>query len=236
MRRPPKLITFDIDGTLLKSLGPKGNAAHHEAVNSAVHATFGIHVKVVDVPYAGSTDMAIMRRMCVFAGVPSSIIDKHLSSALDDAASRIHSLIDPKTDYSHLVLPGVVPVLDGLKSRGVALALATGNIEKIAWSKLSAAGIHHYFASGGFGNDAEERQHIVQKAIERSGGYKIEDVVHVGDALADVAVSRQIGVDSVGVLTGVFTREQLEAEQPLAVLNNLSDSETFFSILGFSKQ
>lgn len=233
-RRPPRLVTFDIDGTLLKSIGPHGNAAHHQAVNEAVQKTFEIDVKVVDVRYAGSTDMAIMRSMCNRGGVPSSIIDKKLSAALEYAASRIDTLLDPNADLSHLVLPGVISVLEGLQMRGVSLALATGNIEKIARSKLSAAGINRYFSTGGFGNDAEERYHIVQLAVERSGPFSVEDVVHVGDALADVAVSRQIGVDAVGVLTGIFTRNQLQKEQPLAILDGLSDPKTFFDILGFS--
>lgn len=232
--RPPRLVTFDIDGTLLKSIGPHGNAAHHRAINEAVQKTFGINVKVIDVNYAGSTDMAIMRRMCHLGGVPSSTIGNKLSAALEYAASRIDDLLDPNVDMSHLVLPGVIPVLDSLQLRGVKLSLATGNIEKIARAKLCAAGINRYFSTGGFGNDAEERHHIVQLAVERSGSFSVEDVVHVGDAIADVAVSRQIGVDAVGVLTGIFTRSQLQAERPLAVLDGFSDLATFFDIIGFS--
>lgn len=233
MRRPPRLVTFDIDGTLLKSLGPQGNAAHHNAINSAVKATFGISVNVTDVPYAGSTDKAILRNMCTLAGVDGETIDSRMPSALADAASRIDSLISKNTDNSHLVLPGVIDVLNALKSRGCTVGLASGNIEKIAWVKLATAGIKDYFSTGGFGSDAEERQDIVRKAVERLGGFEYGDVVHVGDALADVAVSRQIGVDAVGVLTGAFTREQLESEKPLAILNDLSDTNAFLHAIGF---
>lgn len=234
MRRvAPRLVTFDIDGTLLKSVGPKGNAAHHHAVNAAVNATFGINTKVMDIPHAGSTDMAIMRNMCIHAGISNATIDQKLSDCLADAGNRITSLIDPKTDYTHLVLPGVIAILERLKTNGVKVALATGNIENIARSKLKAAGISHYFSTGGFADDAEERMHIVEKAIQRSGEFSYDDVVHVGDALADVAISRQLGVDTVGVLTGIFTREQLEVENPLIVFDDLSDIQSFFKVLGF---
>lgn len=235
MRRPPQLVTFDIDGTLLRSIGPKGNAAHHEAVNSAVRATFDISTTVADVPHAGSTDTAIIRRMCEVGGVPTSVIDTYLTAALDDAGARIDHLLDRNADYTHLVLPGVIPALEALKSRGVAVALATGNIENIAWVKLGAARLASYFTSGGFGNDAEERQDIVKLAVERSGKFPLQNVVHIGDALADVAVQHQIGVDSIGVLTGIFTRDQLEEENPLAVLDDLSDTDAFLRILGFAQ-
>lgn len=233
MRPPPRLVTFDIDGTLLKSIGPRGNAAHHEAVNSAVEAIFGVKTKVADVIHAGSTDMAIMRRMCVLGGVSSSSIDARLPAALSDAASRINTLFDCNADYAKMVLPGVIPTLDALKSRGISLALATGNIENIAWVKLKAAGIADYFMTGGFGNDAEERQDIVKLAIERAGKFPFESVVHIGDAIADVAISRQIGVDTIGVLTGAFQREELEQEKPLTILDDLSDTQAFLRTLGF---
>lgn len=233
MRKPPRLVTFDIDGTLLKSLGPHGNAAHHTAINAAVRTTFGVNAKVTDVPYAGSTDMAILRRMCNLAGVPSDRITARMPAALADAASRIDELLADDDTNRMSVLPGVVSVLEALKSRGCTVGLASGNIEKIAWAKLTVAGINHYFPTGGFGSDAENREDIVRKAVERSGQFSFEDVVHVGDALADVSVTRQIGVDAVGVLTGHFTREQLESEKPLAVLDDLSDTNAFLKAVGF---
>lgn len=233
MRKPPRLVTFDIDGTLLRSTGPSGNAAHHAAINCAVQATFGVAARVTDVPYAGSTDMMILRRMCEKAGVPPQRIAARMPAALADAASRIDRLLEEEGGHQLAVLPGVVGVLDALKSRGCALALASGNIEKIAWAKLRVAGIDEYFPTGAFGSDAEDRDDIVKKAVERSGAFSHDDVVHVGDAIADVSVTRTTGIDSVGVLTGMFTREQLESEKPLAVLDDLSDADAFLTALGF---
>lgn len=233
MRKPPRLVTFDIDGTLLRSLGPAGNAAHHAAINAAVRTTFGIDVKVTEVSYAGSTDMSIIRDMCKLKGVSSERITSRMPAVLADAASRIEGFLEDKEGNELTVLPGVCTLLETLKSHGCNLALASGNIEKIAWAKLSVVGIDHYFPTGGFGSDVEDRQDIVRKAIERSGNFAYEDVVHVGDALADVSVTRQIGVDAVGVLTGKFTREQLESEKPLAVLDDLSDADAFLTAVGF---
>lgn len=244
-------------------------------MNQAANHIFGIDVSVIDVPYAGSTDMAIMRRMAETGGIPTSRIDANLKPALHYASTRISQLIDPAADYSHLVLPGVRPVLTELRKRNVRVALATGNLQAIAWAKLSAAGLAPFFETGGFGDDAELRQDIVRVAIERSNrevleenekedsavvvvdgengvddssGQKTiavekmkeiaditqrrEDVVHVGDAVADVAIQSQLGIDTVGVLTGVFTREQLERENPLVVFDDLSDSNAFIDVLG----
>lgn len=233
MRVPPRLITFDIDGTLLKAIGPRANAAHHAAVNQAVAATYAISSTVTQVPYKGSTDMAIIRAMCMRENVPRHIIDSRLPAALADAASRIQGLIGKDADLA--VLPGVIPLLEALRSRGIAVALATGNIERIAWVKLEAARIASYFKCGGFGSDAELRSDIVRKSVQRAGSFSHSDVVHVGDAIADVAAAREIGASGIGVLTGAFTREELDKEQPLAIFDDLSDTDAFLRAVGIAE-
>ncbi len=141
------------------------------------------------------------------------------------------------------VLPGVRAALEALQSAGAALALTTGNLESCAWAKLRAANLDHFFSVGGFGSDCFHRSDILKKAIglvatrdeapelvkDERGKYT--NVFHVGDAVADMAAARDNRAKGIGVLTGPFTREELQREEPYAVLDDLSDTTAFLELL-----
>lgn len=239
------LVTWDIDGTLLGARGQSGNSAHKRAIDDAVNVVYGITTKVNDIPHAGSTDRAIIRDMCLAGGLREDKISAGIDRVIAEADKRIVGYVD--SDLSHLVLPGVGEALSELKNRGVTLALTTGNLESCAWEKVSAAGLKDFFVTGGFGSDCLLRTDILKLAVERvadvhpafevrnglSGG--LENVFHVGDAIADMQAARENGAHGIGVLTGAFSRHQLEAENPLAVLEDLSDTDRFLGLLGLEK-
>lgn len=208
---------------------------------TAVH---GIHVEVNDVAHAGSTDRAIIRDMCVHGGISAEVATQKMEEVIAVSDAAIPRLVEEGGGLQGLILPGVREALDALKGAGAAIALTTGNLESCAWTKLKAAGIDHYFEGGGFGSDCFDRADILTKAIglvearedapelvqDERGKYK--NVFHVGDAVADMAAARRNGANGIGVLTGSFTREQLMAEEPLVVLDDLSDTDAFLKLLG----
>lgn len=223
------LITWDIDGTLITSRGRSGNAAHKRALEEAIHAIHGVSIHVNDVPHVGATDRAIIRDMCAAGGVQQPQIDAQMEEVIAAAGRLITQYVDK--DMQHLVLPGVPEVLQRLRERGVRLALATGNLESCAWAKVRAAGLGEFFETGGFGSDCFGRNEIVSLAIERAGGKQGGRVFHVGDAVADMVAARENGIGGIGVLTGVFGREEMEREGALVVLEDLSDTQRFLRLV-----
>jgi len=200
---------------------------------------------VNDVPHAGSTDKAIIRDMCIRGGVPDALIWERMDVAMADAAVRIVRYVD--TDLSHLVLPGVRRAMDALRRCGAVVALTTGNLEACAWEKMKAAGLREYFNTGAFGSDCLLRTDILKTAISRAleledvafkaragDGRPYANVFHIGDAVTDMQAAREAGANGIGVLTGAFDRKQLEAEAPLAVLDDLSDTSKFLALLGIN--
>ena len=61
------------------------------------------------------------------------------------AAERYYLRVCPVLTSKHC--PGVVPVLERLKRRGVLLGLVTGNLTRIGWRKLERAGLRSTSAS-----------------------------------------------------------------------------------------
>lgn len=226
--KAPRLLTWDIDGTLLRAGGPSGNAAHKLALEDAIFHLHQIRTSVNNVPHAGSTDIAITRALCQKHDLPESSIP----SILEEASKRITTYLS-EADLSALVLPGVSKTLESVRKYGVAQALTTGNMKAAAWEKVSAAGLTQYFCGGGFGDEKENRAEILKLAIQRCGqGCEVNDVVHVGDAVQDVRAAKEVGATPVAVLTGAFGREELEKEGAVAVLEDLEDVQQFLKIVG----
>ena len=199
------LALFDIDGTLLL----KATKAHAEAVIEALRDVYGVY-NPSKVEAAGRTDYEIARAVCLLDGVTAERFDK----GRDDfrvACVEAYCRLCPD-DLSEFVAPGVPELLEALKARdGMRLALLTGNLEPIAWLKISRAGLGHFFerGQGGFGSDHEDRTELPAIARKRAGNYPRAKTVIIGDTPRDIACARADGVRCVAVATGPFKAEEL---------------------------
>jgi phosphoglycolate phosphatase-like HAD superfamily hydrolase len=135
------------------------------------------------------------------------------------------------------VLPGVRELLEALAAdERVLTGLLTGNIEPGARLKLGAVGLWPYFAVGAFGSDSAHRADLPSIAVARAEAldgrrYAGKQVVVVGDTPADIACGVGMGVRSVAVATGRYSRDELAAHGPDAVLDDFADWRTAFRVI-----
>jgi phosphoglycolate phosphatase-like HAD superfamily hydrolase len=202
------LFLFDIDGTLLRRMPP----AHRQAVCDAIAAVYGAHLtpnalmRPEDLGQtAGMTDSAIGWRALRALGVPDEAIAAGMPAFFAAAAAAYTRHVPADLRPYHT--PHAEETLAWLAARGEALALVTGNVEAIAWTKLRAAHLDHYFACGAFGDEAIERQRLPPLALTRARAtfrrdFAPEQVFVVGDTPADVACGLACGMRSVAVATG----------------------------------
>ncbi len=134
-----------------------------------------------------------------------------------------------RTDVPRRIIPGAIPCLLELQSRQAALACATGNIESIAKSILAHSGLRDYFPVVSFSSpQTPERYQIVAQA--KSG---LEQLHHtsfdnpktyvVGDSPSDIRAAKKLGLVSVGVATGHYSREELDNEKPALLISHLGE-------------
>ena len=132
------------------------------------------------------------------------------------------------------LLPGVERLLTTLAARDdTVVALVTGNLEPIAWTKMRRLGIYQHFTApglGGFGSDHTLRGELVKIAAQRCAealGVEVGARFHVGDTPNDVIAAEYAGAVALGVTTGVFSKEALEASaadrEKCVVLDGLHD-------------
>ncbi|KAK1294945.1 hypothetical protein QJS10_CPA16g00290 [Acorus calamus] len=234
------LVTFDVDGTLIQSIGSASNRLHRRAFTHAFNQVFGVEGTIDAVQHHGQTDPLILVNTLVHYGIPSDVATEKLP---DLKSKMIEYAKEHAKDIREglQVLPGVVSLLESLSSKeNVAIGLVTGNLEDIAWLKMEGLGLRKYFTVpnfGGFGSDHTDRGHLVKIAAERAekqiaGGFNLR--VHVGDTPNDIRAAEFGGALAIGVCTGIFSKEDLESASTgkAVILAGLADDKAFMSLLG----
>jgi len=171
------LVSFDVDGTLVRSLSTPhapANALHKEAFAAAFRACFGLETAIDRVRHDGGTDPLILVKVLVEAhGVGAEAaaaalpamqraMVEHFAAAEEDdderggGAGGARPRARPGDGLE--LLPGARETLAALSAlEGVATCLVTGNLEPIAWGKMRALGVDSLFTapapSGGYGSD-----------------------------------------------------------------------------------
>jgi phosphoglycolate phosphatase len=223
------LFLFDIDGTLLRGMPP----AHRQAICDAAREVYEVRLEPGDLgTTAGMTDTAIIVRALRAAGCDGEATSMGLPAFFTAAGTAYERHVPADLRPYHT--PHAEATLAWLAERGAALGLVTGNVERIAWTKLRAAGMADYFAIGGFGDEAEAREELPPLALARAQAafgrdFPPERVYVVGDTPADVACGAACGLRTVGVATGsIHSLDQLRtsgADYAFADLGGLRSLE-----------
>jgi phosphoglycolate phosphatase-like HAD superfamily hydrolase len=217
----PRVLLFDIDGTLITTAG-----AGRAALDRAVAAATGRAGLLRDENLAGATDRGAIRRGLRRGGLPED----------DDAIDAVLAVYLPCLDASLAevttrVHPGVTALLDTLSDQdAVAIGLGTGNIAEGARRKLQPVGLWDRFAFGGFGDDGELRADLIRAGAIRGAavlGVPMEAarVVVIGDSVHDVDAALAIGARCVAVGTSGTDLVDLAARGAHLVVETLADPE-----------
>ena len=183
------LILFDIDGTLVDAGGAGRRALLSTFDRLFSPASLSAAGRV---PFAGKTDVAILRDMARELGVGVDDLARkraEFERVYEDALRHELYLEDAPPQR---VLPGVLELLGVLADRADArIGLLTGNIAVGARLKLERFDLDRFFEGGGFGDDAPDRRAVARAAradmARRSGiDFDAGDVVVVGDTDSDV--------------------------------------------------
>ncbi len=219
-----RLVLFDIDGTLLNS-GGMGRAAMQKALGQIFGSPGNPSYR-----YDGKTDKQIVREVMRMEGHSDAHIDSRMEKLVQVYLEGLREAAK-SGKFNIRPLDGIPEILDALEERDdVILGLLTGNVEPGARIKLKAAGIDpDRFKINAFGSDHEHRPELPAIARRRAGeslGIELagERLVVIGDTPADIECGRSLGARAIGVASGHYTVEQLQAHRPYAVFPSLADT------------
>jgi phosphoglycolate phosphatase len=227
----PKLVLFDIDGTLVLTGG-----AGLRAMNRACEDVIGHRDALSGIPVSGRTDWIILHDTLARLG---HALDEPLFTQLRDRyVERLREEIKHPGKGFNGALPGVPDLLEALQPReDVYLGLLTGNFQEGARIKLQRYDLWRYFRCGAFGDDAADRNALVPVAVDRALACGVPnlpaaDVIVVGDTPHDVACAKAAGATAVAVATGGFTADELRACGAPVVFETLRDTEDVLRQMG----
>jgi phosphoglycolate phosphatase len=227
----PKLVLFDIDGTLVLTGG-----AGVRAMTRACDEIIGHSDALDGIQVAGRTDWIILHDTLARLGRD---LDRALFERLRERYVDYlqHEILQPGKGFNG-ALPGVPELLRSLHERDdVYLGLLTGNFEAGARIKLERFDLWRYFRCGAYGDDAPDRNALVPVAVARAAACGVPalppgDVVVIGDTPHDVACAHAAGAMPVGVATGGYTSDELRACGAAVVFDTLRDTDRVIAGFG----
>ena len=215
-----RILLFDVDGTLTDTQG-----AGSRALKRTFAETLGLDGALDGIPIAGRSDSWI-----VAAGLDAKGRSADAAALEEFKGAYVERLGEELERGGAYLLPGVEPLLAALAERDSAvLGLGTGNFRLAAEAKLSKVGIWHYFADGGFGDDAADRAELLAAGVERLSASGPADVIVIGDTPHDISAARAINARVMAVKTGYADPSELTTADWL--FDDLSDTASVLAAL-----
>lgn len=128
--------------------------------------------------------------------------------------------------YENTVYDGIENLLKELNEKGKTLIVATSKPEVFAKEVLRHFGLDKYFkyiAGGNLDGTRTVKAEVIAYALETCGITDKEDAVMVGDRMHDIIGAKTVRIDSMGVLFGYGSREELENAGADFIAEGVSD-------------
>ena len=192
-----KAVIFDLDGTLLDTLGDL-----HAAVNHAL-SEFGFPERSLDEVrrFVGNGVVKLMQRATP-EGTDAETDEKCLDAFREYYLVHMRDMTAP--------YEGVISLIEKLRARKVKTAVVSNKLHQAVYELCQ-----DYFPglideAIGVSVEAERKPSPVNvyKALEKMG-VSTDECIYIGDSEVDVQTSRNAGVKCIGVTWGFRSREEL---------------------------
>jgi HAD superfamily hydrolase (TIGR01509 family) len=213
-KKKVKVILLDLDGTIVDS-----RDAYKEAVKTAFTAfgqNFGAAEVATEIPRRLEQNLPIND---LVKGIDArKFLDLYLNAYYKATATKTKPM--PKIDVTLRKL-----------SEKAALALITMRYvpKENVIKELENFGLAKYFQHVITALDTHTPKPSPEALIKcaRKFGVEPHECLVVGDSVADIKAGKNAGAKTVAVLSGIFSREELEREKPDLILENVNQLPDF---------
>lgn len=206
-----KYLLFDLDGTLTDPA--------EGITNSVAYALNKFGIVVED-----------KRTLYKFIGPP--LVDafaEYYGFSKEDsekATAFYRETFRVKGLYENRVYDGVPEMLEELNHKGIKLIIATSKPEEFTMKILKHFDLLKYFdfvAAATFDATRNSKDKVIAYALENLGIKDRSEVVMIGDRHHDIDGAQDNGIDSIGVLWGFGSREELETAGATHIAENIRE-------------
>jgi len=207
---PFDIVGFDLDGTLLDTSADLAGALNHA------------------LSLVGRAPLTVPQVMPMVGRGVRILLERGLEATGGGDPDMVAQLLPELIAYyeAHIAdgsmpYPGLIAALDALEAEGVALAIVTNKLERLAVKLIAAMGLAHRFRTViggdtmGPGNAKPSATPILEM-IRRCGGGR---AAFVGDSIFDIEAARNAGVPAIAVSFG-FPIQPIEELRADAVIDH----------------
>lgn len=209
-------LLFDVDGTLTDPM---------EGITKSVQyalRTYGIEVEDLN-------------QLCCFIGPPlrDSFMEYYGfdKAKAGEAVERYREYFCDTGIFENEVYPGIEELLRQLKDSGRQLFTASSKPEVFVRRILEHFHLDTCFDFIG-GADLEEKRvkkaDVIRYVLEENGIEELDRVLMIGDREHDVQGAKKIGIESMGVLYGYGSREELEKAGADYIIDTVDNLRMFW--------
>jgi phosphoglycolate phosphatase len=222
----PRLAAFDLDGTLLDSLGDI-SAALNEALGERFGDAGRLPIETTRGLVGGGARTLVARALAALVAAGMLAPEKAGDAGIDATFALFLARYRARRTVLTRLYPGVREALGGLSRHGVVLAVLTNKPGVLSREILQDLGVLSMFARVIGGDDFDTRKPDPSGllALMRQVGAPPRSTVLVGDSAIDVRTARAAGARSLGALWG-YDRAGLRDATPDALLEAPEALET----------
>ena len=209
-----KLVIFDLDGTLLNTIGDLAAGCDHMLQLRGLPT----HSFEEYCSFVGNGIMRLVER-----ALPEELrTPEYVAAARRDFVAYYIDHIDLYTQPYE----GIIELVGEVQRGGVKLAVASNKFQK-GTEEL----VKRFFGDISFVKVLGQREGfpikpdagVVFEAMEAVPGIQKDEVLYCGDSDVDIKTGYNAGVKTLGVTWGFRTQEQLEAHNPWKIINEVSE-------------
>ncbi|MFV0246060.1 MAG: HAD-IA family hydrolase [Qingshengfaniella sp.] len=209
----PKLVVFDVDGTLVDS-------------QTHIHGAMAVAFAAIDraaPPLAevrAIVGLSLPQAVLALAPDLEAVAVDRAVAAYKDSFATTRAQNDGAPLYD-----GVLDMLALLSARDdLILGIATGKSRRGLRHMLDQHDLHGHFFTRQVADDHPSKPHpSMLLAASAETGVAPQDAVMIGDTVFDLQMARAAGMPAIAVDWGYHGRERLEGETPAAYAETVAD-------------
>jgi phosphoglycolate phosphatase len=212
----PKLVLFDLDGTLVNSL-PDLAFCVDEMLRQLGLPPAGLE-RVGR--WVGNGVERLVKR-----ALTGDFIAEPEETLFASALPMFLELYAKNSSRSSQVYPGAKATLEWLQARSIPLACVTNKTARFTLPLLQNLGIDHYFGLVLSGDSLPEKKPHPLPLLTAAAHFRVQpkDCLMVGDSRNDIQAARAAGFTVVAVSYGYNHGQDIRTAEPDAVIDSLSE-------------
>jgi pyrophosphatase PpaX len=204
----PFAVLFDLDGTLVDTIGLLLECVHHSFE--------GRHPKPTDEDWIAGIGTPLRKQLGAYVSSEEEI---------DDLVHRYRTYQRIHHDRMTNAYPGVIETLTELDRRGHPMGVVTSKSNEMMDRGIAHTGLDRFMKTA-IGADSctihKPEAFPVLLALKELG-YSPDEAVFVGDSPHDILSGNAAGVTSIAALWGPFSKDQLEPARPDVYIDRIED-------------